>query len=436
MPTLHPIQALRFAGESADLSTRIAPPYDVLDEAPKRRLLDRDPRNIVAVDLPVTPPKTVGPPEAYDGAARTLRDWVDAGVLRRDRLPAVYAYEQVYTVGEQRFRRRGLFCGLGVEPFNQPHGIWRHEHTIKAGTDDRMLLMRATRCQLSPIFGVFHDEAGRVVRLLDAAFARAPDFHGRTDNDAVEHRCWVVDDAGTIESLRSFFADRDVFIAHGHHRYTTALNYSNAHPENPAAGVCLFVLVAIEDPGMIVLPTHRVVTGLEGLSPDALTRAVAQRSDLQIEPTAHGVDAPADLAAELPRAGHHAMGLYLPGQPKLWRLAVTGDDPLGPILPDKPEVWRKLDVAILHELVIDRTLRPRFGGDGVAFKYTADLDAMRAMTDAAPDRLGVIMQPTALPDVCAVSLANEVMPPKSTYFYPKLATGLVINPLRPADDVA
>ena len=430
MPKLHPIHALRFATDTGDITTKIAPPYDVLDEQPKQALLQRDPHNIVAVDLPVTPPKTVGPAEAYDQAAATLEQWIEADVLKRDEQPAVYAYEQVYTVGEQTFRRRGLFCGLGVEEFNQPTGIWRHEHTIKAGTDDRMLLMKATRCQLSPIFGVFHDAPGEVVDLLADAFDRKPDFHGKTANDNVEHRCWVIDDGEKIGALTQLFAERDVFIADGHHRYTTALNYSKDHPDEPAAGTCLFVLVAIEDPGMIVLPTHRVLTGLQGFGLEKLQAAVAQRDDLQLSESPYVPDRATELGNKLPGAGDHAMGLYIPGVPKLWLLTTTGDDPLAPLLPDKSEVWRKLDVAVLHELVIDRTIRPLFGGDTVGFKYTADLDDMRQMTDAEPDScLGIIMQPTRLADVCDVSLADEVMPPKSTYFYPKLATGLVINPL-------
>jgi len=430
MPKLQPITAIRYVTADGDVATKIAPPYDVLDEGPKRQLLQRDPHNIVAVDLPVTPPKTVGPAEAYQQAAATFEQWLENDVLQRDPKPAVYAYEQVYTVDGRQFKRRGLFCSLGVEEFNQPNGIWRHEHTIKAGTDDRMLLMKATQCQLSPIFGVFHDEPGNVVELLGDAFNREPDFHGRTDNDDVEHRCWIVDQPDTLVALQQLFARKDVFIADGHHRYTTALNYSKEHPHAPAAANCLFVLVAIEDPGMIVLPTHRVLTGLKGVSLDALQRVVDARDDLKLTRTDFTDHQSAELAEQLPELGPHAMGVYLPGESNLWLLTTADDDPLLPLEPDRPEVWRRLDVAVLHVLLIDRVLRPSFGGEAIAFKYTADLNEMRQLTEAEPDsRLGIIMQPTRLADVCEVSLANEVMPPKSTYFFPKLATGLVINPL-------
>jgi len=431
MPKLQPIRFLRYATETGDLSTRIAPPYDVLDEQPKRELLERDPRNIVEVDLPVTPPKTVGPDEAYEEAGRTLRQWIDEGVLVEADAPAIVAYEQVYTVRGRTYHRRGLFGGLSVEPFNRPDGgIWRHELTIKSGIGDRYKLTDAAGAQLSPVFGVFHDPQGEVVAHLAAHFNRPPDLFGTTDHDGVEHRCWFVNDEATLVELQRFFEGRDVFIADGHHRYTTALQYHEDHPELPAADRCLFVLVAIEDPGMIVLPTHRVIHGLTDFSFDAFAAAVEQRDELTLTLSDHGPSKLGELEAALPDAGPHAMGVYDPASGTTAILAATSDDPLASIAADKPEVWRKLDLALLHELVIERVLKPGFGGEGVAFKYTAELPRMREMADAEPGRLAVVMQPTTLEEVSGVSLANEVMPPKSTFFYPKLATGLVVNPLR------
>jgi len=431
MPRLAPIRAIRYQTSTGDVSSRIAPPYDVLDEQPKQKLLQRDPHNIVAVDLPVTPPKTVGPNEKYAEAGELLRRWLDEGVLKKQEHPAIYAYEQVYTVNERTFRRRGLFGGLGVEEFGRPNGgIHRHEHTIKAGTDDRYKLMEATGAQLSPVFGVFHDAHARVAEMLGRWFdGREPDLFGTTENDGVEHRVWVVDDVSAIEQLIEFFEGTDVFIADGHHRYTTALNYHKDHPDETGAAACLFVLVAVEDPGMIVLPTHRVITGLADFSLEKLHAVIADRDDLEIGPTSYGRAQLDQLAVSLPEVGHHAMGLYDPASGRTDVLSATTADPLLPHEPDKPVVWRQLDVAILQHLVVERVLKPAFGEE-VAYKYTADLDEAAEMAEAEPGRLAVIMQPTPLESVCAVSIAGEVMPPKSTFFYPKLATGLVINPLR------
>lgn len=418
MPRLVPFKAVHFAADG-DVSSKIAPPYDVLDEEPKAALLERDGCNIVAVDLPVTPPKTVGPDEAYETAGELYRQWLTEGVLVRGGEAGVAVYEQVYEVEGQTMRRRGFFCGLGVEPFNRKRGgIFRHEKTIAGGIADRMKLMAATRAQTSPIFGVYSDQQQQIGKMLDAVCtAREPDLHGVTETDGVEHRCWWVDDAAMLSSLEEYFVGTDVFIADGHHRYTTAQTFSKDHPELPGAAACLFVLVAAEDPGMIVLPTHRVVCGLQGYVFDDLLTLLEEDERFTLSDDAAGA----------------RFGLHDGVSGRTVGLDTVGDV-LAEAFPNRPAVWRSLDVAVLHELLIQRVLQPAYGDasakdGGVTFKYTADLDEMRRMAAAAPGRLGVVMRATPLQSVMDVAQAGEVMPPKSTYFYPKLATGLVIRPL-------
>ncbi|MEM1107736.1 MAG: DUF1015 domain-containing protein [Planctomycetota bacterium] len=425
MPRLHPLHAVRYASDdgldsvSFDLSSKIAPPYDVLDEGPKAALLEKDGDNIVAVDLPVTPPKTVGPDEAYAAAGELYRRWLSDGVLTRDDRPGVVVYEQAYELEGQTVRRRGLFAGLGVEEFNQPNGIFRHEMTIAGGIGDRTKLMEATKAQLSPIFGIYPDPRKQAVAILnEVCESREPDYHGTTANDGVAHRCWAVHDEATLATLSEFFAQTEVFIADGHHRYTTALQFSKEYPELPGAGSCLFVLVAAEDPGMIVLPTHRVVCGLQEFVWSELEAVLK-------------ADGRCTLGGDPSTA---RFGLYDPVSGNTIGLDTT-DDVLAEAFGDKPEVWRSLDVAVLHEWLIQRVLRPNFGGandGGIGFKYTADVEEMMRLAaepDPAGARIGVVMRGTPLESVMAVSRADEVMPPKSTYFYPKLATGLVISPL-------
>ena len=437
MPKLLPINAVTYnTDESNDLSSRIAPPYDVLDEGPKQTLLAKDTHNVVAIDLPVTPPKTVGPDEAYQQAGDTFRAWLEQGVLQRADKPGIYAYEQVYEVAGQSLARRGLIAGLGVEPFNRADGgIFRHEMTIAGGINDRYKLMEATKAQLSPIFAIYGDPEGEVAAKLGDYFDnREPDFHGITDSDGVTHRVWRVDDDAIISSLQSFFVMTDVYIADGHHRYTTALKFGEDHGELPGAEGCLFVLVAAEDPGMIVLPTHRVLLGVERVDLEKL-QAACDQAGVTLEPTDFTIEQAAELAEDLPNHDHHAMGLYLPGQDKLWRLTCHDSDPLSATQADKPEVWRQLDVAILQHLIVEQILTLNFAPTDVGnenkitYKYTAKLDELISLTDAESNRLGIIMQPTPLQSVMEVSKANEVMPAKSTYFFPKLATGLVINAL-------
>jgi len=438
MPTLKPFAPVRYnVPPGSDISTRIAPPYDVLDEGPKQALLAEDEHNIVAIDLPVTPPKTVGPDAAYAAAGALYRQWLAEGVLVRDEQPGVLAYEQVYELDGRTVRRRGMFAVLGVEEFNRAGGgIFRHEMTIAGGIGDRTRLMAATSAQLSPIFGIYPDPESKAAAVLAEVYNTQPHFHGTTAGDGVAHRCWWVTDAAKLAALEDFFRGTDVFIADGHHRYTTALQFSKDHAHLPGAGGCLFVLVAAEDPGMIVLPTHRIVRGLQGFTMQKLAKAVELRDDMRMSMTELPVEELRGLPQMLGRSEPHAVGLYCPRDRRVW-LATFDADPLASILPDRPEVWRTLDVAVVQEVLIERVLAKHFGGEpagsALRLQYTADAEAIpKLVKDDGEDEgsaLAIIMQPTPLESVMAVSRVNDVMPPKSTYFYPKLATGLVINPL-------
>ena len=430
MPQLRPFAAVRYHAPGGDVSSRIAPPYDVLDEGPKQKLLKADPHNIVAIDLPVTPPKTLGPDSAYDAAGDLYRRWLADGVLKRDAQPAIYAYEQVYNVAEQRFARRGFFATLAVEEFNRPGGgIFRHEMTIKGGTDDRLKLMLATDAQLSPVFAVYQDPRKEVAALLEPHFQGEPAFRGVTPHDNVEHRCWIVTDPQAINGLAEAFRGRDVFIADGHHRYTTALNYSKTNPGKRTADACLFVLVAAEDPGLIILPTHRVMCGVKDFSITKLQEVLEADGRFTLRKSHHGADGTPHMVQDLATEGHHAVGLYDPSTGRTWVLSSRGDDPLAATMPERPRAWRTLDVAVFHQGFVDTILRPHFGGDAITYKYPHELTEFIRLCHETPDRLGAIMQATPLQAVCDVARANDVMPPKSTFFFPKLATGMVINPL-------
>lgn len=432
MAHLFPIHAVRFndARDGRDISRYIAPPYDVLDEAPKQALLKKERHNIVAIDLPVTPPKTLGPDEAYERAQAQYRQWLSEGVLVKETSPVLYAYEQRFSIAGRTYVRRGLFATLQTEEYNQPHGIFRHEHTIRGGTDDRLKLMTATDAQLSPVFAVFDDHEGIVQAELKRHCSDRPcDFEGRTEHDQVEHRCWRIDDPDAYERLRAVFESKDVFVADGHHRYTTALNYSKQHPNTPNASRCLFVLVPMQDPGVVVLPTHRIIMGLENFSFTALERILANYPQLELVRSNHGLQDIHALENSLPDQGPHAMGLVEPQTNDTFILRSKVADPLAEFTPDEPAVWRTLDVAILHELVIDRMLRKHFGADAVSYRYHHDINEALALAKTHSPSLVVIVQPTSLKEVCEVAKADAVMPPKSTFFFPKIATGMVINAL-------
>lgn len=473
MPDIHPIPAVlptdptsdaRADNKVPDVSDRIAPPYDVLNAQSKGGLMERSEHNIAAIDLPHLPAKTVGPDSAYEGAGELYRAWLEQGLLTRRNDGAMYVYQQTYSVPttgpdstrDRIHRRRGLFANVTVQPFGpgaSGHGgIYPHEQTFSAAKEDRLKLMRATGAQLSPIFGIFRDDDGSIASLLNDTIAGGePSLRGTTEADGVLHELWEVSAHAQIAKFKESLAPRDVFIADGHHRYTTALNYRNErlahdHSDPGLANFCLFVLVSMQDPGMIVLPTHRIVRGMTGYTIDKLLTQLAARPDVAVEETQHGGDDLPGLEAVLPERDHHAMGLYDPASGRTFVLTTSSTDPLAELLPGKPAVWRGLDVAVLHELLIDRVLRPHFAGGqaasdegpeakGFGFKYTADVGEVRTLAGEGGGegheggRLAILVQPTPLESVRGVSESGEVMPQKSTYFYPKLATGLVINPL-------
>ena len=447
MPELGPIPAVVFdratqtPGAGGDVSSLIAPPYDVLDEGPKRQLLAGDAHNIVAIDLPFTPPKVVGPEAVYAQAGATYRSWLASGVLVRRPRPAVYVYQQTFTHGGKTFHRRGLIANLRVQEFGPTPGgrggLWPHEQTFAGGKEDRLKLMRACQAQLSPIFGLYRDPDHRVGRLLQGVIENQQRMcAGTTANDGVLHSLWEVSEPQMMAALTESIAGGDVYIADGHHRYHTALNYRNElaaktalAPDHPA-NFCLFVLVAMEDPGMIVLPTHRVLGGMHGFSMAALVKASAGR--LKIKPWSGG-DLQA-LAQALPQAGPHAVGLVTAGGGEALAMAIATPverDPLAARFAQRAPAWRLLDVAIVQHLIMEEICQKAFypAGTPPMWKFPHELEQLSEYLLSDGFQLGLVLQPTPLQAVMDVSQAGELMPQKSTFFYPKLATGLVINPL-------
>ncbi|GAB4108590.1 MAG: DUF1015 domain-containing protein [Phycisphaeraceae bacterium] len=440
MPELKPVPAVTFAThDGKDISDRIAPPYDVLDHESKARLVAQSPNNISVIDLPHLPAKTVGPDEAYVGAGETYRRWLEQGVLIRRDQPAFFVYQQTYTVQGQMFKRRGLIGNVKVQPFGPSPdgkgGIHPHEQTFSAAKEDRLKLMRATQAQLSPIFGLYSDPDQTVGRLLDEVIGVGePTFFGKTHDDDVLHEVWAVDDEARVAAFREALEPKDLFIADGHHRYNTALNYYNelkasGRPIGNAA-YCLFVLVSMQDPGMIVLPTHRVIGNMPGFDFDRFRQVAEGR--LNITPVA-GTD-PAELEKTLDASDHpHAFGLYVPSvaDAPLYLATTVEDDPLKTTHANHSDAWRQLDVAIVQHLIVEQVCQPTFvrPGETIAWKFPHEIDQLKTLCDSGVYQLGLVLRATPLDSVRRVSEAGELMPQKSTFFFPKLATGLIVNPL-------
>ncbi|HEX4052910.1 MAG TPA: DUF1015 domain-containing protein [Tepidisphaeraceae bacterium] len=434
MAQIRPFAGVRYSRKTWDkLSNLIAPPYDVLDEAAKRALQSKHPQNIVTVDLPHLPAKTVGPDSAYVGANDTLQSWLSAGILSRDPKPAIYPYSQTYTHGDRTFHRRGVIALVKLSPFGEGHVV-PHEKTYPDAIEDRLKLTRATRMQLSPIFGLFSDPRSQVTELLYENLGK-PEMSATLDG--VQNDLWTIIDSETENAATDLMGARPVYIADGHHRYTMALQYqkeiAKAHggplPPGHPANFCMFVLVGMQDDGLLILPTHRLISGLKTFDINAMKQLlapVATVTDVNVTEN----QLPGYINDVLPKQPAATMGLFDGRTRKTYQITFINPDVLKSVDPNHSPAWRQLDVAIVQRYLLDEILKPKFAGGAEPGRgYTADSKAVAAMTDGKKFQIALLLKSTPLRALEELGKTNEVMPPKSTFFYPKLATGMVMNPL-------
>ncbi|QOJ14174.1 MAG: DUF1015 domain-containing protein [Planctomycetia bacterium] len=428
MCTVRPFSAIRYAAPAnGDISARLAPPYDVLDQRDKDALLGRDSRNFVAIDLPHVPPKSAGPAAAYAGARSTLEAWLADGTFVRDTTPAIYVYEQRYEIDGRRYSRRKFLARLRLEAFGKG-SVFPHEQTFGGPKEDRLLLTQATECNLSPIFGLYEDSSNAVAaRLRTAVGSDAPLLSGTLDG--VENRIWAVTDRAVIDDVQRAMSDRAVFIADGHHRYGTGLMYREALaakrgalPEDHPANYVLCAFCAMEDEGLLILPTHRVL-------PAVALDGAFWSSDPELVSTALRVDTPAAALSALPGHGAQAFAMFSAVDRSYHVLKPRRADLLRGIAPERSAGWHALALAVLHAYAIDRAVTPRAcGGKAPEIHYVKNADA--AVSEARETRGCVfLMQPNTMAELRAVCQAGDLMPQKSTFFFPKVASGLVIHPL-------
>ena len=434
MAQIRPFAGIHYSkAREIDLSKVIAPPYDVLDEKDKRALQAKHPNNIVTVDLPFTPPKSVGPDEVYEKANTTLQAWLSAGVLEKDHRPAIYPYAQSYEYAGRKFHRRGFITTVRLSPFGDGEVV-PHEKTYPGPIEDRMKLMRATGMQLSPIFGLFNDPRNEINGVLYKNLGK-PFLAGTLDG--VQNDLWTINDADVENQIIDLMKHRPIYIADGHHRYTTALQYQRDAaqlaggklPPGHPANFCMFVLVSMQDPGLQILPTHRLIGGLTNFTPAAFSAVLG--SNFEITESNLTADHLPEFTEGLNAHEVHTFGLFDGKSRKLYSLKLKNLDLLKPLEPAKSDAWRRLDVAILQRYLLDEVLQPKFAGGKELIKgYTADPRTIAPQVDGAHYQLALMLRPTPLQALADLGEHKEVMPQKSTYFFPKLATGMVMNPIR------
>jgi len=441
---LRPFNALRYdlAQAGARLEQLICPPYDVIDPALQEALHRKSPHNIVHVELAQACPGDAPGKDRYSRAAATLHDWIARGVLRRDERPAFYVYEQTFDIargGASRSKlltRRGFFGAIKLEPFGTGC-VYPHEETFGGPKADRLDLMRACAANVSPVFGLIPDEDNAIAGLLQTAVRLAPPAAQATEDNGVVNKLWVVNDPGWCRKLSAQLGSKNIFIADGHHRYETACNYRNERRQadgDPEGKLDrdydygLMVCVPMSDAGLYILPTHRLIQAAPGLSPQGFLRAAAPLFDLQ-DATDKELCALAEGQAGAVKFG----AVFSDGSRKILVAKPQAALAMKRAVAAKSESWRGLDVALLQELVLkgllglseEKVLRK----EGISYTPETRQAIAKVTAPGGPYVMGFILRPTLIEQVRAVATGGEKMPQKSTYFFPKLTTGLVMRGL-------
>ena len=416
MADIQPLRTLRYdTSVAGPLDDLIAPPYDVIDDAMRAELAGRSEHNVVELDLP----------ESYESAAETLADWRREGVLVQEDEPAMWVLRQEYTAPDGSARTRtGFFARVRVEDYGAGR-IRPHERTHPGPREDRLKLTRATRANLSPIFSLFPDSSGGARETLSQVTSEES-FAEVTDHEGTRNTLWRVADADRIAALQGALADAELLIADGHHRYETARVYADEVGGEGDHRYVLMLLVALEDPGLLIFPTHRLLTGLkEDADKQIAIRDTARRDfDIQELSDPHQLEPP-------PGNDRVTFGYMDSHFKRPFRFTLKEQSIADEALPGMPGPYRRLDTAVLEAVFLRGALH--MSEDDIShlhgLDYSKSLDDAIERVESGQADAGFFMRATPVEQVREVAATGESMPPKSTYFYPKVPTGLVFNPL-------
>jgi uncharacterized protein (DUF1015 family) len=419
MAEVQPLRTLRYDPRLVgSLEAVAAPPYDVIDDALRAELASRSPFNVVEIDLP----RGENGGDPYLHAQTTMEAWQQQGVLVREREPALWVLTQDYTGPDGRpYTRHGFFARVRVEDYG-PGRIRPHERTHPGPREDRLRLTRATRANLSPIFSLYPDPEGAAWSVLEGATGEEP-FATVADSDGTVNRLWRVSDPDAIQSVQNTLRDRELLIADGHHRYETARVYAKEVGGEGEHSYVLMFLCSLSDSGLTIFPTHRLIGGLDDEKRAALRRTI-EESFLVEEVEAAELQPPDDAEGIV-------FGYLDAFDRRPLRLTLRDQSIADEALPGKSEAYRHLDTAVLEALVLRGALG--MSEDDISHQdglgYAKDFDDARLAVESGGYEAAFFMRGTPVEQVREVAEAGESMPPKSTYFFPKIPTGLVFNPL-------
>lgn len=441
MAEIMPFRSLVYnPGKVGDLNKVMAPPYDVISPAKQDELYARHPNNIIRLILAKTSPEDRDGSDRYSRAAADLRKWVGEGVLVKDEKPSIYYYTQTYTLKSGKKQTRKGFIALSrLVDFGK--GIHPHEKTLSGPKADRLKLMQACDANFSCIFSLYADPRLVINRILDEATKGVKPLIDVKDDDGIENKVWRVDDTAAIGKVREAIKEKSLFIADGHHRYETALNYRNMMREKAGnyTGEELFNYVMMyfsnmDDEGMTIWPTHRIVHSIKDFDPKKFVERCGEFFDVEEFP--YNASSEQQVRVEFLKkleslaAGSIAFGLNMRNKDAYYILNLKSKDMMDKVFGTSiPEVFKSLDVTVLHSLILSKILgiTQEAQEKQTNLVYVKSYDEALGAMKKDENQLVFLLNPTKIEQVKAVAEAGFVMPQKSTYFYPKLLSGLTIN---------
>ncbi len=418
-------KGLRFnCSKAGKIEELVCPPYDIISDKQREEYIKTNPYNIIRLELPKGE-------DRYNDAAKILNSWLESGILEKEEKPAIYIYEEEFTAYGKRNSIKGIICCVKIEEFSKGV-ILPHEFTLSKAKEDRLNLMKATNCNFSQIYSLYMDNGKNTLGKINSLSNKEPNIQ-LTDADNITHRLWIVTDPQIIADICNDFEERKLYIADGHHRYETALNYRNylrqegKAKEGDACDYQMMMLVDMNHPGLVVFPTHRLVRDLESFDAEKVMESCKEYFEITEYDDISTIES--NLMG-LYNQGKKAYAFYS-GNQKYKLLVLKDINIIKELLPNASHATQQLDVTVLHTLILEKI----FGIDAenmakqINLTYTKIFDEAILSVDSGQAQCAFILNPTRVSEIRDVASNGEKMPQKSTYFYPKMITGLVMNQL-------
>lgn len=443
MATIRPLRGLRFnLNQIGDMSKVVTPPYDVISPQEQEAYYQLHPYNIIRLTKGKDHPGDNDRSNKYTRAAKDFEMWRKKGILQEESKPAIYIYEQTFDLNGNTYSRKGFIANVKLEELKTGH-IFPHEQTLSGPKADRFNLIKACAANLCSVFSLYQDspnEDESVDKIIDSSSIKYPDV-SFTDDQGIKNALWVITDSIVINKIVNIMKNRPLFIADGHHRYETSLAYRNKAREDIkkdcgkdeqgdlAVDYVMMMCVSMNNPGLKILPAHRVIKEVNGLDSEGIKNKLMEFFEIQQVNIGESVDCITEKLSE--NSNDHAFILYLGDEKKFYLLTLTREKSRNILFDLEYSNWKRFDVGILHGIVFDKLFQIKQipSENEAKIEYIKNETDVISMVNDKGYQLAFFLNPTKIEDLQMVASVRQIMPPKSTYFYPKLTTGMVISKL-------